>query len=74
MLIHMQFLKLGPLTSDVFICIYLTGTLVLRFALESQIQGYYLISVGLGAFGLLFLWALIKSKILNPTYFGLLRQ
>jgi hypothetical protein len=45
--------------------------LALRFVLEPQLQGYYLVSLALGAFALLFLWALIKSKFLQPTYFGM---
>ncbi len=62
--------SLGPKASDWFIAVYLTITLGLRFILEPQLQGYYIISLGLGLFALLFLWALIKSKILRPTYFG----
>lgn len=63
-------MSLGPRTSDWFIVVYLTVTLALRFYLEPQLQSYYVISVGLGLFALLFLWALVKSKILRPTYFG----
>ena len=62
--------SLSPAASDWFITIYLTITLALRFILEPQLQGFYLISLGLGAFALLFLWALIKSKMLRPSYFG----
>lgn len=62
--------SLGPRLSDWFIAFYLTATLALRFILEPQLQGYYLVSLALGAFALLFLWALIKSKVLQPTYFG----
>ena len=62
--------SLGPKTSDWFIVVYLTITLGLRFYLEPQLQSFYLISVGLGLFALLFLWALVKSGFLNPTYFG----
>lgn len=66
--------SLGPAASDWFIAIYLTITLALRFILEPQLQGFYLVSLGLGAFALLFLWALIKSKVLRPTYFGFFPQ
>lgn len=62
--------SLGSTASDWFIAIYITITLGLRFILEPQLQGYYIISLALGAFALLFLWALIKSKVLQPTYFG----
>lgn len=66
--------SLGPRLSDWFIAVYLTITLALRFFLEPQLQGYYLVSLALGAFALLFLWALIKSKVLRPTYFGFFPQ
>jgi hypothetical protein len=66
--------SLGPIASDWFIAFYLTATLAIRFILEPQLNGYYLISLGLGAFALLFLWALIKSKILRPSYFGFFPQ
>ncbi|MEL6660871.1 MAG: hypothetical protein AAFY48_04435 [Bacteroidota bacterium] len=66
--------SLSPAASDWFIAIYLTITLGLRFFLEPQLQGFYLISLGLGAFALLFLWALIKSKMLRPSYFGFFPQ
>lgn len=64
--------QLGKTTSDIIITIYILGTLFLRFLLEPQLQNFYLISILLGCFGLLFLWALIKSKYLNPGWFGLL--
>lgn len=64
--------QLGPKISDTFVVVYIIGTLALRFYLEPQIQGHYLISIGIGAFALLFLWALTKSKLINPTWFGLI--
>ncbi|RME96202.1 MAG: hypothetical protein D6772_12200 [Bacteroidetes bacterium] len=67
----MRFFSLGPKASDWFIVIYLTLTLALRFYLEPQLQSFYVVSVGLGLFGLLFLWALVKSGFLQPTFFGL---
>lgn len=33
-----------------------------------------MISIFFGIMTLLFLYALIKNKILNPTYFGLLKE
>lgn len=65
-------LQLGAKASDIFIAIYLVLTLLLRFILEGQLQGNTLVSVSIGAFMLLFLWALVKVKFLNPNYFGLL--
>ncbi len=67
-------LQLGPKASDIFVAIYLGITLLGRFLLEPQLQGRYLVSMILGAFALLFLWALTKSKIINPTFFGLWKK
>ena len=53
--------------SNIFVIAYLLGTLYFRMLLEPQLYGHYLISMGLGAFALLFLWALIKSRIIRPT-------
>lgn len=65
-------LQIGKTASDIIVTIYLLGTLLIRFLLEPQLQSNILISILLGLFGLLFLWALVKSKILNPGWFGLL--
>ncbi|HQU59589.1 MAG: hypothetical protein KDD02_09275 [Phaeodactylibacter sp.] len=67
-------IRLGRLASDAFIILYILSTLLLRFFLEPQLQGHYLISLGIGAFALLFLWALIRIKFLNPSIFGLGRK
>ena len=64
--------QLGEKASDLFVIIYILTTLWLRFKLEAQLNGHFLASVGLGAFALLFLWALNKSKFINPSWFGLL--
>ena len=61
---------LGRKASDIFVIIYLAGTLLLRFLVEPQLQGHLLISIGIGLFALLFLWALSKSGIINPSWFG----
>lgn len=63
---------IGQKASDIFVLVYLGLTLFLRFMLESQFQGRYLISIGLGVFALVFLWALTRSNIINPSWFGLL--
>ncbi|MEZ4988221.1 MAG: hypothetical protein R2795_24865 [Saprospiraceae bacterium] len=62
--------SLNSKLSDWFVVVYITLTLAARFILEPQLNGQYLVSLGLGAFALLFLWALIKSKFIQPTYFG----
>lgn len=67
-----KYFPIGQKASDIFVLIYLGITLYLRFVLESQFQGRYLISIALGVFALLFLWALSSSKIINPSWFGLL--
>jgi len=62
---------MNPSISNIFIVIYAALTLFVRIILEPQLQGQYLISIGMGAFSLLFIWALIKSGILRPTILGL---
>ncbi|MEO1435405.1 MAG: hypothetical protein AAFV80_07705 [Bacteroidota bacterium] len=64
--------QLSPKASDIFVAMYLLATLFLRFVLEAQLGGRVLPSLGLGAFALLFLWALWKSGYLQPTWFGLM--
>jgi hypothetical protein len=69
-----SFLQLGRKTSDVFVTLYVMATLFGRFWLEPQLNGHFLLSVGLGAFALLFLWALYQVKFINPSWFGLLPE
>jgi len=57
--------------SNIIVVVYLLGTLFLRLILEPQMQGNFLLSIALGVFALLFLWALVKSKVLRPTLFKL---
>jgi hypothetical protein len=64
-------LQLGKKASDVFVALYIVATLFARFMIEPHLQGRYFLSIALGAFALLFLWALNRSKIINPTWFGL---
>lgn len=61
------------LISNIFVVLYLASTLWVRLVLEPQIKGNYLISVGIGLFALVFLWALIRSGFLKPTILGLHR-
>lgn len=67
-------LSLNPLTSDIFITIYVVITLFIRFKFE---HNNYAVSPGLSLiFGLCcvaVLWSLIKLKILNPNWFGLFK-
>lgn len=62
---------LGPTVSNIAVVLYVFGTLLMRFILEPQLQGRFVLSIMTGAFALIFLWALIKSKVLNPTLFSL---
>lgn len=62
---------LGPSASNVVVVLYVFGTLLMRFLLEPQLQGRATISLAMGGFALLFLWAMIRSKVLNPTLLGL---
>jgi hypothetical protein len=67
--------QISPLASDIIITIYVVITLFIRFKFE---HNNYAVSPGLSlVFGLccvVFLWALIKLKILNPNWFGLLNK
>ncbi|KAA3619515.1 MAG: hypothetical protein DWQ05_01980 [Calditrichaeota bacterium] len=51
--------------SIIFTVIYLALTLAVRFILEPYLLGYYLISVGIGLYFILILWALWHKKVLN---------
>jgi hypothetical protein len=63
---------LGHKLSDLFIVVYVMATLFIRFMLEPDLHGNFIISIVLGLFSLLFLWALVKTKLINPTWFGLM--
>lgn len=62
------------LFADIIITIYLLGTLLLRIMAEPALENHPFISIAAGLVLLLFLWALIKTKILIPNYFGLLKN
>jgi hypothetical protein len=63
--------SIGTKASDIIVSLYIIATLGLRLYLEPQLNGHYLVSVALGLFGLLFLWAMVKSGLLNPSFFGM---
>jgi len=56
--------------SRIFVVLYIGITLFLRFMFEPQLQGRFFYSIILGIIALLFLYALIKSRILRPNWFG----
>lgn len=63
-------LKLSEKWSNRVIAIYLLGTLYIRFLVEPKLEGHTLVSVAVGLLALLFLWAMIKSGFLNPSFWG----
>jgi len=65
-------MKLGFIASDIFVCIYIMITLFARVYVEPQLNGNYFISIAIGAFLMLLLWALVKVKFITPTWFGLM--
>jgi hypothetical protein len=64
---------LNSTLSDIVVILYLLATLWLRFKVEPQLNGNSIVSILVGGLALLFLWAMIKSKFLRPSYFGLYR-
>lgn len=65
----MKFLQLNKTISRIFVVLYLAGTFTWRFMFEAQLLGSVLMSMVIGILFLIFLWALIKVKILNPEWF-----
>lgn len=66
--------KIGPLASDIIIVIYAIVSLYFRFKLESETTVSTLNSLAIGFSFVLIIWALIKLKILNPNWFGLIKK
>ena len=64
-------MSLGKSMSNVVVVLYVALTLFVRFYFQPQLGGYYMISMGIGLFSLLFLWAIIKSKLIRPSIFNL---
>jgi len=62
------------LLADIIITAFLLITLMLRIFVEPPLENHPFISIAAGLVLLLFLWALIKTKILMPNYFGLLKN
>lgn len=63
--------KINPLASDIFISIYVVGTLYFRIKIQIDLPIGPILSLLIGLFFVLFIWGLIKIKILNPNWFGL---
>jgi len=62
------------LFADILITIYLLGTLFLRIIAEPALEAHPFISIGVGVVLLAFLWSLIKTKVLEPNYFGFFKK
>jgi hypothetical protein len=57
--------QLGRTGSIIFSAVYIAVTLGARFYFEPQLHGFYIISIGIGIFMLVFLWALYYIRFLN---------
>lgn len=66
--------RINPLASDIIISIYVIATLYLRFKFESQTYTSPMLSLVMGICFVVIIWVLIKLKILNPNWFGLLKS
>lgn len=64
-------IRLGNITSDIFITIYILVTLFGRVHIEPYLGGNFFFSLFLGVAALLILWGLVHIKFLNPSWFGL---
>ena len=64
--------RINPLVSDIIISIYIVATLFLRFKFENKTNVSPLLSIVMGICFVTIIWALIKLKVLNPNWFGLL--
>lgn len=67
-------IRINPLASDIIISIYVITTLYLRFKFESQTYTSPMLSIVLGICFVVIIWVLIKLKVLNPNWFGLLNS
>ncbi|MGB0932955.1 MAG: hypothetical protein ACPGU5_01660 [Lishizhenia sp.] len=65
---------LSPLISDIFILVYISVTLFLRFKLENQVNLSTGTSVIIGFLFVFILYIMIKSRVLNPNWFGLFKS
>ncbi len=66
--------RINPLASDIIICIYVAITLYLRFKFENSANVSPMLSIVLGICFVVIIWALIRLKVLNPNWFGLLNS
>ncbi len=64
-------LQVSPLISDIIISVYILITLYIRFEWENSNRISIPQSLAVGLSFIVFIWALIKLKVLNPNWFGL---
>ncbi len=65
---------INPLASDIIISIYVVATLFIRFKYENITNVTPVLSIVVGICFVVIIWALIKLKVLNPNWFGLLNS
>lgn len=65
---------INPLASDILISIYAIATLYLRFKFENTANVSPINSIVMGVCFVVIIWVLIKLKVLNPNWFGLLKS
>ncbi|WP_179319706.1 hypothetical protein [Winogradskyella helgolandensis] len=65
---------INPLASDIIISIYVIATLFLRFKFENITNVTPMLSIVMGVCFVVIIWVLIKLKVLNPNWFGLLNS
>ena len=63
--------QINPLISDILISIYIVGTLYFRVKIQNDYPISPAFSILIGFFFIIFIWLLIKIKVLNPNWFGL---
>lgn len=66
--------RINPLASDIIISIYVIATLFLRFKFENETSISPMLSIVMGVCFVIIIWVLIKLKVLNPNWFGLLNS
>jgi hypothetical protein len=64
--------RINPLASDIIVSIYVIATLYLRFKFENVADVSPMLSIVMGICFVVIIWVLIKLKVLNPNWFGLL--
>lgn len=66
--------SLSPMVSDIFIVVYAAVTLYLRFKLEHDMVLSTTSSLMVGGIFVFIIYVMIKTKVLNPNWFGLFKK